>query len=142
LTNTPTGSLFTCKYNPAATSTLRLVEGEGVMLKDLGASDVVGPPIVDKRPDDNEPLTFGIKVSTTKKNNNEPGDIVQIAHDGAVVFMKANGAITRGQSLALDLSDPGQVAPATTEDIIGIALDKAADTELVRVLVKITTVST
>jgi hypothetical protein len=135
-------NLFTCRYNPEATSTLRLVEGEGVMLKDLGANDSVGPPIVDKRPDDNEPLTFGIKVFTTKKNNNEPGEIVQIATDGAVVFMKASGALTRGQKLALTLATPGDVEAVGTQDQIGIALDKAADNALVRVLVKVVTAST
>ena len=142
LTTTNSEALFTCRYNPAATSTLRLVDGEGVLLKDLGASDSVGPPIVDTLADDNEPLIFGVKVFTTKENNNVPGDIVQIAHDGAVLFMKASGAITRGAKLALVNSTPGSVIIATTEDEVGIALDKAADTELLRVLIKIVAVST
>lgn len=142
LSVTSNEALFTCRYNPEATSTLRLVEGAGVMLKDLGASDSIGPPIVDVRPDDNEPLTFGIKVYTTKKNNNEPGEIVQIATEGAVVFMKASGAITRGAPLALVLATEGEVIIATTEDVIGKALDKAADGELVRVLIKVAVVST
>jgi hypothetical protein len=142
LATTNSEALFTCRYNGEATSTDRLVEGEGVLLKDLGADDSVGPPIVDKLADDNEPLIFGIKAFTTKENNNAPGDIVQIARDGAVMFMKASGGITRGAKMALVNGTPGTVIIATTEDEVGIALDKAADTELLRVLIKIVAVST
>ena len=38
-------SIISVRYNPEATSTNRLIAGEAVMLKDLGADDVAGPPI-------------------------------------------------------------------------------------------------
>jgi len=135
LSVTSSENLFTCRYNPAATSTNRLVDGEGVLLKDIGADDSKGPPIVDELAADTD-TPFGIKVFTTKENNNVPGDIVQVATPGAVVFMKASGAVERGDVLSLIAATPGSVKVQTNGASIGVALDKAADTELVRVLVK------
>ena len=140
LSTTSNDDLFTCRYNPEATAELRLVDGAGVMLKDLSTDDSAGPPIVDVLPDDND-APFGIKIFTTKENNSVPGDIVQIATDGAVVFMKASGAIARGNTLAFVNATPGSVIVQTSEDKIGLALDHAEDTELVRVLVKAEAVS-
>lgn len=135
---------FTCTFVDASdTDGTTLVPGEGVILKDLGSSDVAGiPPIVDERASDNDAI-FGVKIYDTKKNASVSEDIVQIAGKGSVVYMNAGAAIARGARVALVLATPGNVVTATTESEVGTALDKAAASgTLIRVLIDPLTVST
>ena len=129
-------AMFTCRFKDVSAGGATLVPGEGVKLVDLGASDFVGPPIVDERATTD--VIFGVKLFTTKENTAEDGDIVQIAGDGAVVFMNAGAAIVRGAKVELVDATPGNViTSAGTNRILGIALDKAtAADQVIRVLVK------
>lgn len=124
-----------CRYNPEATSTDRLVAGESVILKDLGADDVSGPPIIDKR--GTELVTiFGTVVRSLKQKDFAPGDIVEIAVSGAVMWLKASGALARGAAVTPVLATPGSVKAVSTKTHYGITLDKMADTAIGRVLIQ------
>lgn len=139
-------ALFTCKYKDASeTANKTIAPGIGLKLIDLGADDygLDTPPIVDVMADDNDGGVFGVKIFTPKKNANVDGDIVQVAGEGAVVFMNSGAAIERGAKVALVIATPGNVVTATTEDEVGVCLDKAdAEDQLVRILIKPVAVST
>ena len=134
LKNSSSESLFTCRFDPSATTgTDELESGEGVILADLGSDDSVGPPIVAERAADADAI-FGVRVGSTKQGTDDPGDVTQIATSGAVVYMNAGAAIVRGAEVALVLATPGNVVTATTETVLGVALDKATGAnELIRV---------
>lgn len=127
---------FTVKLSPSYAGG-GMVPGEGAKLVDLGGSDIKGVnPIVDVRALDADAI-FGVKVSNTKKNTNEAGEIIQVAGAGAVMWLNAGAAILRGANVALVLATPGNVVTATTETVLGVALDKAtAADQLIRVLIK------
>jgi hypothetical protein len=132
----PNPAVFTVSYNYKATSTNRLVPGEGVVLKDLGGDDKIGSIIVDERANANDYI-FGVKLFSTKEGSEAPGGICEVATDGAVVYMNSGAAISRGASVALVFATAGNVVTATTESILGIALDKATGSnQLIRILVK------
>lgn len=135
LRTNPNPSLFSLRYNPGDTSTNRIVPGEGVKLVDLGASDVNGVPVVGKRAADADAI-MGVRVFNPEKNQKEPGDIMEIACQGAVVYMEAAAAANRGTEVALTLATAGRVQARTTEELLGIQLDKSAALgDLVRVLI-------
>jgi hypothetical protein len=136
LQTNPNPNIFTARfYDVSATALTTLVPGEGTILVDLGASDFGGVPIVDERAADSDTI-FGIKTFSTKKNDAESNDIVQVAGSGTVIWMNAGAAIVRGASVALVLATPGNVITRTTETIAGTALDKATGAnQLIRVLV-------
>lgn len=126
---------ISCRYNPEATSTDRLKAGESVLLKDLGADDVAGPPIIDKR--GTELVTiFGTVVRSLKQAEFKPGDIVEIAVSGAVMWHKASGALNRGVAVTQVLATPGSVKAVSTKTHYGITLDKIADGGIGRVLIQ------
>lgn len=130
----PNPAVFTCRlYN--ASATLEMAPGQGMKLIDRGASDSVGPPIVDERAADGDAI-FGVKIFSTKENDDVAGDIIEVAGQGAVIWMEASEAIARGAILALVEAAAGEVAIQSTEEVLGIALDKAAaDGDLLRVLI-------
>jgi hypothetical protein len=136
LQTNPNPNIFTVRfYDVSDTASTTLVPGEGTILVDLGASDFGGVPIVDERAADSDAI-FGIKTFSTKKNDSESNDIVQVAGSGTVIWMNAGAAIARGASVALVLATPGNVITRTTETIAGKALDKATgENQLIRVLV-------
>ena len=144
LDNTPREAMYTCRFKDASdTEGTTLVPGEPVKLVDLGSSDIVGPPIVDEMADDNDGGAFGVNIYNTKDNSAVDGEIVQIAGEGAVVFLNSGAAISRGAKVAAVLATPGNVITATTEDELGVALDKATGAnELIRVRIKPVAVST
>lgn len=129
-------AVFTCRFKDASEGGATLLPGEGVKLVDLGANDFAGPPIVDERATTD--VIFGVKIFTTKENTAEDGDIVQIAGDGAVIFMNAGAAILRGAEVELVDATPGNViTSAATNRILGVCLDKAtAANQTVRILIK------
>lgn len=134
LRTNPNPAIFSFRYNQEATATDRIVAGEGVKLVDLAANDVNGVPVVDKRTADADAI-MGVRIFKNKKGESEPGDIFEVAGQGAVIYMNANAAIARGALVALVIATIGDVVTRTTEEIFGIALDKAtAADELIRVL--------
>lgn len=134
--------VFTCRFNYDDGSSDLMIPGEGAKLVDLGANDFVGPPFVDERALDGDPI-FGVKIYTTKKNSAEVGEIVQIAGKGAVVFMNSGAAIVRGAKVSLVLATPGNVITTAGGSTLGTALDKVAGAdELIRILIDPVTIST
>lgn len=129
-------AVFTCRFKDVSDEGATLVPGEGVKLVDLGTSDFISPPIVDERATTD--VIFGVKIYSTKENTSADGEIVQIAGDGAVLFMNAGAAIARGAKVELVDATPGNViTSAGTNRILGTCLDKAtAADQIVRILVK------
>lgn len=133
LQTNPNPFVLSCRYDPQDTEGNTLVNGEGVLLKDLGANDAAGLPIVGKRTY-NYDLIFGVKVARTKQNESAVGDVVEVAGYGAVVFMTCSGAITRGSRVSLVLATPGSVQTlASGYQEFGFALDKGSNGDLIRV---------
>jgi len=126
---------ISCRYNPGATSTNRLIPGESVKLVDLGSSDSVGSPIVDERATELEAI-FGTVVKSKNKKEYVPGDTVQIAVSGAVMRLKASGALNRGAQVTPVLATPGSVKAVSTKAPYGYMLDKTADTAIGRVWIQ------
>lgn len=135
LRTNPNPAVYTVRYAQTATSTDRIVPGEGTKLVDLGGDDNNGPPIVNKRTDDGDAI-FGVRIFNPEKNQKAPADLMQVAGQGAVIFMEAAAAANRGVNVALVTATPGRVATRTTEEILGIQLDKStALGDVVRVLI-------
>lgn len=128
-------NIIACRYNPDATSTNRLVGGESVKLKDLSTADSVGNPIVDERANELETI-FGTVVKAKNKKEYVPGDIVQVAIAGAVMRLKASGALTRGAAVTPVLATPGSVKAVSTKTHYGIMLDHVADAGIGRVFIQ------
>lgn len=81
----------------------------------------------------------GYVVKTQKQSTYVAGDRLQVAIDGTVMVMEANGAIARrGEVEVAGLGTTAKVAPALgTNTKGGIALDKAsADGDLIRVYIR------
>ena len=139
LQSNPNPATFTCLFKDKSEGAgTTLVPGEGAMLVDLAGSDIAGsPPIVDERGAVGNPI-FGVKVFSTKKNESVDGEIVQVAGEGAVMFLNSEAAIARGDKLSLVLGTPGNVETIdATGEAVGLALDKASGAdELIRVLIK------
>lgn len=132
LVTNPNPGVFYCRYYHASDT---LQAGEGVILTDRGASDTPGSPIVTQRAADANAI-FGVNVFDPKDAEKSSGDRINVATSGAVIWMEASAAISRGASVALVLATPGQVVTRTTETVLGTALDKAsASGDLVRVLI-------
>jgi hypothetical protein len=127
-------NVISCRYNPAGTG--NLVAGESVMLFDGGASDVAGPPSVDKRAADHSSPIYGTVRRSLRKAEILPGETVEIAIAGAAMFQKASGAMNRGARVSPVLATPGSVAALGTNTPYGILLDKAASGDIVRVLIQ------
>lgn len=126
-------SVFSCLFDPTDESNT-LIPGEGVTLKDLGSSDQVGAPIVGVRTDEDDPI-FGVLKRNSAQAEKEGGQIAEIAGRGSVVRMKASAALSRGTAVTLDLTNSGQVKAVSTFAPFGVTLDKAAQGDLVRVLI-------
>jgi len=139
LQTNPNPATFTCLFKDKSETLLTtLVPGEGAMLEDLAAADISGIlPIVDERAAVGDPI-FGVKIFTTKKNDSVDGDIVQIAGEGAVMFLNSEAALLRGASLSLILATPGNVETIDATGVaVGVSLDKAtAADQIIRVLIK------
>lgn len=128
-------NIVSCRYNPGATSTNRLVAGESVKLVDLGSSNVDGPPIVDERATELETI-FGTVKKSAKKKEFKPGDMVEIAVAGAVMKLKASGALNRGVAVTPVLATPGSIKAVSTKTHYGITIDKIADGTIGRVFIQ------
>jgi hypothetical protein len=127
-------NVISCRYLPGGTG--NLVAGESVMLADGGASDVAGPPTINKRSAEHTSTIFGTVKRSLRKAAFEPGDTVEIAVAGACMFLKASGALARGVAVTPVLATAGSVKAVSTKTHYGIVLDKAADGDIVRVLIQ------
>jgi hypothetical protein len=125
--------VISCRYNPEGTGNLKA--GEAVAIVDLGADDVAGPPIVGKRATDLI-ATFGIVRRSLKQAEFKPGDIVEIAVSDAVIWMKAAAALARGAKVSAVQATTGSVQAVGTKSYLGYLLDKAAQGDIVRVMIK------
>ena len=144
LQTNPNPATFTCLFkDKSETADTTMVPGEGAKLIDLETADISGVnPIVDERALVSDPI-FGVKIFNTKKNASVDGELVQIAGEGAVVFMNSGAAILRGAKVELVLATPGNVVTYSSGSEFGTALDKvsAAD-KIVRVLIKTLIIAT
>ena len=103
----------------------------------VALSNAVGSAIMVDKAIANSTM-FGVVIYTPKKDKFVAGDALEVAMAGSVVYMEAENAVARGESL--------QYVPGTSvvkpwvnavETAIGIALDKSAASagNLIRVLV-------
>jgi len=123
------------KYDPEDTSTNTMLPAEGVVLKDLGADDqaAAGIPIVGKRTN-NYDAVYGVKVFSVLKNQHSPGDNFVLAKKGDIINFQCSGAINRGTKVALIVASTGYVRAVTTGYAeVGVALDKGANDDIIRV---------
>jgi hypothetical protein len=137
----PTPNVFTMRIDPASSAfaTVGAKTGQGLKLKDLGGSDVNGVPIVDAQTADTD-YVLGVRVYDTKNGKVTAGNIVQVASQGAVVWMKYKTTLLRGVAVACDSAVPGQVLALTTgKYVFGVTLDHAVTAgDLGRVLITAT----
>ena len=125
---TPNANIFTCQINPEYEGD-DLVPAQAVKL--IGSTS--GVPVVDVVGAGDK--VFGFVCLDHKYNNFKAGKLCRIASDYATMTMVSDGAITRGDYVAI--SDDVKVE--TTDDSslsVGIAMDNSFDGALVRVLVK------
>ena len=127
-------NVISCRYDPDGTG--NLVPGESVMLKDGGANDTAGPPLIDKRSSEHLSTIWGTVRREARKTYYEPGETVEIAVGGACMFLKASGALNRGVAVTPVLATAGSVKAVSTKTHYGITLDKAADGDIIRVLIQ------
>jgi len=132
LQTNPNPAVMSVRFDPSNT-TDKLGFGVGVVLSDLGSSDSAGPPIVALRAGDGNKIE-GVRIFSTKQGEVEGGQVTEIATAGAVVFMKAAGALARGVVVTLDVSADATVKAVGSDTSFGVTLDKATAAEqLIRV---------
>jgi hypothetical protein len=128
-------NIISCIYNPDATSTNRLVAGESVKLTNPSTSEAAGNIYVDERASELETI-FGTVVKSAKQKEFKPGEPVKIAVSGAIMRLKASGALNRGAAVTPVLATPGSVKAVSTKTHYGVTLDKIADTAIGRVWIQ------
>ncbi len=125
---TPNANIFTCQINPDYEGD-DLIPAQAVKL----ISSTSGVPVIDVAGSGDK--VFGFICLDHKYNNFKAGKLCRIASDYGTMTMVSDGAITRGDYVAI--SDGVKVA--STEDAslsVGIALDNSFDGALLRVLIK------
>lgn len=125
-------NVVTIKFDPTDSST-KVYAGQGVTLKDCGADDVAGVPIVGTRAADTTAI-FGVRRRSLRQSYNAQNEEFEVAIKGAVVWFKASAALNRGVKVTLDRATPGNVKAAGTLAILGYTLDKVAQNGMVRVM--------
>jgi len=126
-------SIISVRYNPNGTG--NLIPGETIRLVDLGASDLAGDPIVDKRTTEVQAI-FGTVRRSLKQATFAPGDTVEVAIEGAVMYLKAAAALTRGVKVSGVVATPGSVQAIGTKAYLGYTLDKAGIGDIIRIYLK------
>lgn len=95
-----------------------------------------GPPKIKEISSDTDEV-WGFISRDLKKSKYEKGDACEVASQNNVIYLEANGAITRGAQVTVDSATTGHVKEAVDgKKIVGYALDKADDGELLRVYLK------
>ena len=121
------GNIIPCRvYSSEATP---LVRGQAVKLHDTAG----GTPIVTAVTADTDKI-FGYVPYSQKDISHAAGASLEIAFQGALVYLEASAAIARGAKVMAVVSG-NKVATATAgKSIVGFAFDKAAaDGDLVRI---------
>lgn len=141
LQTNPNVNVFTARLNPSSSATVGSVAGVAagtpVKLVDLGAGDQNGVPEVDVTTVLTDYL-LGVVISSTKDGIVPPGNTLQVASVGAVVWMNSAGALSRGFAVIADYATPGNVMAVTgkTGTVFGVTLDKATGAnQLIRIAV-------
>lgn len=86
---------------------------------------------------------YGFVAYNPIKTINVKGESISVLTNDVVVNLKAGAVITAGQKLEISLSGAGEqdrVVPVTTGSVIGVALNPAAENEIVRVRIAIVNV--
>lgn len=114
-----------------ASESANLVAGQAVKLRD----DASGIPTVTACTA-NTDLVFGFVVRNPKDIDYAPGDRLEVALAGALVYMTAGAAIARGAAVEQVFSTKKVITSAGLNPTVGMAFDKAAaDGDLIRVLI-------
>lgn len=80
---------------------------------------------------------FGVVVRNLK-GAPSAGEMIELARNGSVITVEAGAAIARGADVEYDVSEVKVITAAGTNQVLGVALDKAAaDGDLIRVEVGI-----
>lgn len=127
-------NVITCRMDPTDT-TNKVYGGQGVILKDCGADDSVGAPIVGVRASDLIAI-FGVRVRSLKDSYTEGKGLMEVATAGAVMWFKASAALNRGVKVSLVYGTAGNVQAAGTKAFLGYTLDKVAQNGMVRVMLR------
>lgn len=111
-----------------------LVAGQGVKVENTAG----GVPKVLALASSSETPNF-LVVRNLKDQNFPASARLELAGDGAIIWMNANAAIARWAAVELDNATPGNVGPAAgVNPVVGIAFDSASVTgQLIRVLVQL-----
>lgn len=87
--------------------------------------------------DDDTDDIFGFVARNQKQATYAAGDALEVASELNVIYLEAEGAINRGQQVCIHSATAGHVkAPTSGDKVVGYALDKAADGELLRVMLR------
>ena len=134
----PDSNVLTCRFNPNSAITAGIPGGQPLKLVDLGAGDAgTGLPVVDVATGILDTI-IGFSVTSPRFGLTPPGQPVQVATDGTVMWLMSSGALTRGQTVYADPANPGAVIStvAKTAYVAGFAMDKAtAANQLIRVMI-------
>ena len=126
-------SILSAKIYISSVAT-KLQVGQGFKLVDQAGPEIT----VDQVANDSE-LVFGVSVYNPRKQTYSPGDTIELALEGSIVYLETSAAIARGAKVQLDPTGP---TISTLNDypnnyMIGICLDKpTASGQLARVLIK------
>lgn len=119
------------QIDPNSTNTL--VPGDAVVMTTTAGTTI----LVDKALATQDP--FGFVFYSVKKDQFKAGDSVEIGLVGAIMYVEADGSISRGNNLeyvpAALATGPRMLVSGGTNPISGLALDNATDTEVFRMIV-------
>lgn len=119
---------ISCQVGPDVSTPL--VPGQAVKMVD----SVGGVPKVEAVTDDTDDI-LGFVVRNFKASSYEAGDAIEVASQLNCIHLEAQGAINRGQQVCIHSATVGHVkAPTSGDKLVGYAFDKAADGELLRVI--------
>lgn len=138
LTFDPQPDTIPCQLNPSSTSpSASFVAGAAVKL--IGFANA-GQVIVDTTLSASDGPVYGVIAFSKQKNTYVPGDQLNVAARGNVVFLESGAAVTRGNFVsvtnpAVTTNDP-TVSPDTTagDYVVGAALGQVgASGQMVRI---------
>lgn len=133
----PTPNVVTAQILPTSALT-SLQVGDAVKL----VTGTSGAILVDKQTGPTDATVFGVIPYNEKKNIYVKGDLVEVALQGSVVYMRSSAAVVRGTKVAITASttttDPLVTTDVTAAHFVtGIALDEAsAANQLIRVRIE------
>lgn len=122
----PTPDVVSAQILPTSSATA-IQQGSAVKL----VAGTSGAILVDVQTGPTDATVFGVIPYNERKNLYSPGDFIEVACGGSVMYMLSGGAIARGDKVAITAAtatvDPLVNTDATTAHFItGIALDPAA----------------